>query len=230
LWKNDYRQAFDVSYLRRLNPDLYITVIDNPILIHQRLEKKPQWKGKLTLENVIHWQCVEELATKEAAQFTGKPFYLIPQAQPGSTLYELIFEPEKELTYLSSPMTHLNEEKRKKVEEFAEKLSKYVNVIKPIFIENIPPEWKLVVDNDTVNRDKKLIRQCKQVVVYFPEIVHSSGVITEQITGFENNEKVYTVFPSPHYSPFTSYPSDGIFYSEKEFFDFMEKRKQEKSI
>ncbi|MCW1296797.1 MAG: ATP-binding protein [Candidatus Parvarchaeota archaeon] len=226
LWKNDFRQAFDVSYLRRFNPDLYITIIDNPIKIHKKLEQNPQWKGKLNLGNVIHWQCVEELETKTAAQFAGKPFYLIPQGQPGSTLYELIFEPEKELTYLSAPITHLDAENMQKVDKFAKKLMEYKNVILPIFIGDAPLEWKLVVDNDTVNRDKKLVRQCREVVVYFPKIVHSSGVITEQITGFENNQKVYTIFPSPHYSPFTSYPSDYIFYSEDEFFKFLEEEKK----
>ncbi|MCS7138718.1 MAG: ATP-binding protein [Crenarchaeota archaeon] len=106
-WKKHVFQAFDFHYLNELSPDIFVTVSDSVLSIKQRLESSLQWKGRLTLKDILVWRDEEILLTKSIADYRGRPFYVIPSPSPGETLFNLAFKPDSKKAYLSYPITHL---------------------------------------------------------------------------------------------------------------------------
>ena len=86
---------------------------------------------------------------------------------------------------------------------------------------DIPEEIRIYDFYQTVYRDFQLIDQGTMVVVFYPEIVHSSGVVNEQAYGFRNNKYVFAVFPTANYSPFTSFFADKTFISVEDLIKFL---------
>lgn len=112
-WKKHVFQAFDFHYLNELSPDVFITVLDSALSIKTRLESSVQWRGRLTLKDILVWRDEETLLTKSIADYRRKPFYMIPFASPPETLYNLIFKPNSKKVYLSYPITHIEEQESK---------------------------------------------------------------------------------------------------------------------
>jgi adenylate kinase len=176
------------------------------------------------------WQEEEAFTTKLMAETMKKPFYIVARRQPPTTLYRLIFEHEvSEKVYLSYPMTHIKDEaKKNEIERLAEQLRKLGFVVfDPGTMElekvhvDIPEDIRVFDFYQTVYRDFQLIDQSTMVVVFYPEIVHSSGVVNEQAYGFRNNKYVFAVFPAENYSPFTSFFSDKTFISVDALIKFL---------
>jgi len=106
-WKKHVFQAFDFHYLNELSPDLFVTISDSVLSIKSRLESSLQWRGRLTLKDIIVWRDEEILLTKSIADYRSRPFYVIPFSSPGETLFNLAFKPDSKKAYLSYPITHL---------------------------------------------------------------------------------------------------------------------------
>ena len=87
--------------------------------------------------------------------------------------------------------------------------------------QEIPEDIRIFDFYQTVYRDFQLIDQGTVVVVFYPEIVHSSGVVNEQAYGFRNNKYVFAVFPAENYSPFTSFFADKTFISVEALIKFL---------
>ncbi len=243
-WRRYLLPAFDFFYLNRLSPDLFITVIDSIVDIKRRLEETGQWRGRLTLRDIITWQDEEVFITKILAEYQRKPFYIIPRKQPPSTLYNIMFNKKMEKVYLSYPMTHVEDYESyvRRVNEFKEKLSKFFVVFDPGYIDDyellveaykaisekrktveidgweIPLKEVLEVEKDlrdqTVRRDFMLIDQSDAVVVYYTLPTLSPGVLSEVIYSFTNNKDVYIIF-----TPSSRISPFFEYFSTKIFFD-----------
>jgi hypothetical protein len=214
-----------------LKPDLFITIIHIINEIYESLEANPLWKGMNNRLQLGIWQEEEAFTTKLMAETLKKPFYIVARRQPPTTLYRLIFEHEvSEKVYLSYPMTHIKEDSKKnEIKTLAAKLRDlgYV-VFDPGTMElekvhqDIPEEIRMYDFYQTVYRDFQLIDQGTMVIVFYPEIVHSSGVVNEQAYGFRNNKYVFAVFPAENFSPFTSFFADKTFMSVEDLIQFLQ--------
>lgn len=125
-WKKHVFQAFDFHYLNELSPDIFVTISDSVLSIKHRLESSLQWRGRLTLKDILVWRDEEILLTKSIADYRGKPFYIIPSPSPGNTLFNLAFKPDSKKAYLSYPITHLENKEASLASKdlFKEKLRK----------------------------------------------------------------------------------------------------------
>lgn len=105
-WKNCLRKAFDLFYLKEFEPDYYVTIVDNIGRIKARMERNRQWKGKLTIKEILIWRAEETLLTELMASYQEKKFYVIPQSLPVDAFLKVIYHNETPKIYLSYPMSH----------------------------------------------------------------------------------------------------------------------------
>jgi len=123
-WKKHIIQAFDFHYLDQIRPDVYISIIDSIATIRVRQDEMPQWRGQLSLKDIMVWRDEEVFVTKSIADFQRRPFFIIPREEPPRTLYELLYNPKAPRAYLSYPMTHsgADEENVRRKDAFKERL------------------------------------------------------------------------------------------------------------
>ncbi|RLE63816.1 MAG: hypothetical protein DRJ38_06650 [Thermoprotei archaeon] len=146
-WKKHLVPAFNFYYLNRLNPDLYITVIDNIHKVKARLEKRPHWRGRLSIKDLLIWRDEEVFITEMLAQYQNKPYYIIARDEGPELLYDIIYRVEKRRkkgetpalkAYLSYPITHVQEEFLVEKEEIKRRLKEAgVIVFDPISIKEV---------------------------------------------------------------------------------------------
>ncbi|MHA1214555.1 MAG: AAA family ATPase [Candidatus Hodarchaeales archaeon] len=231
-WREHLMPGWDFFYLTKLKPDIFLTVINVINDIYETLEANPLWGGMNNRLQLGIWQEEEAFTTKLIAEILKKPFYILARRQPPETLYRLIFEHEiSEKVYLSYPMTHIKDDsKKKEISRLAKELRNLGFVVfdpgtmeLDKIHEDIPEEIRVFDFYQTVYRDFQLIDQGTMVVVFYPEIVHSSGVVNEQAYGFRNNKYVFAVFPAENYSPFTSFFADKTFKSATDLIEFLKK-------
>jgi adenylate kinase len=227
-WKKIFMRAYDRFYVNELNPDMFVTFIDDTSAIQQRLNKRTQWVSqKLSSEELLLWQNVEVEVTASWAEFHRKDFYVMSVKQPMHGLYRLLFKKNIEPVYISMPMTHLPPEDQLKVSKFVKKLESYFVVFDPRTIEIATASARkadATTYNQTVTRDLYwLVKQSKKIIAYFPRLVSSPGAINELREGYETNKDVWIVYPQKLASPFLTYFSSRIFKSENEFFKFLGK-------
>ncbi|MGC8993491.1 MAG: AAA family ATPase [Candidatus Aenigmatarchaeota archaeon] len=223
-WKNGPENAFDISILNKIKPDIYITFINNSLKIMNNIYSDPKWgKDIINLEEIIIWQEVEVYTTKIFARLQNKPFYVYDISYPLETLYKLIFFDNMKKAYTSFPMTHFKE--LKKFELFINFLRKYMIVFNPIIEEDLvkinDKKIRKMLENWVVRRDYQLILQSDILVAYFPKVIYSAGVEKEIVYAHASHKEVYLIFPTKNVSPFASYYSDRIFNSLKEFKKFL---------
>jgi adenylate kinase len=137
-WKKRLRKAFDPSYLQELSPTHYVTITDSFSIIMERMNRSQQWKGKLTLEEVLKWREEETFLTRLIADYQQKKSYFITTKQPPET-FPAIFDEEVKKLYLSYPISHME----KKIEEWIseknenlDRLREYSIVFDPLDISD----------------------------------------------------------------------------------------------
>lgn len=248
-WKNYLMSAFDVHYLNKLQPDLYVTIIDSVLNVSRRLDESPAWKGRLSLKDILTWRDEEIFVTKMMASFQRKPHYIVAVEQPATTMYNLMFRPDMSKVYLSFPITLMidDTQKMQEVREFRDKLREYFEVFDPLAVEDteltygtgtdgdseeeyclsklsedfrIAPAEKAKIEDQTVIRDYMLIDQSDMVVVYYPTDKTSPGVLCEIIYGSTNNKEVHAVFKE-RVSPFLKFHCTKVFADSESFFDYL---------
>ncbi len=234
-WKKIFTRAYDQFYLSHLKADMFVAFIDDSRAIKPRLDAKEQWKlEKLTIQEILLWQNVEVEVTSSWADMYFKPFLVVPVKQPVSTFYKTLFCPEREMVYVSMPITHLqNKREQKKVDRFIVELNKYFIVFDPRVVEqsggfgvvNLKDKGDPTFFNQIVNRDFYwFVKQSKKIIVFFPKVVSSPGVINELREAHETNKNAWVIYPGKGGSPFLTYFSDKVFSNEKEFFRFLKKK------
>jgi adenylate kinase len=236
-WKKYLSPAFDTYYLSQLDPDLYVTIIDDYDAIQQRLEATDQWRGRLQLWEILVWRDEEVIITQILAQNFRKPHYVIARQEPPEILFDLMFRPERKRAYLSYPITAIEKEQPEqldKVMEFLAELRKYLTVFNPLAMSELERARRLlegndkgtaleimsILDDQTVARDYQFIDQSDMVIVYYPVKEPSPGVLSELIHGFSHDKEVYMVFPF-EISPFLQYYCTEIFQTGEELIDYL---------
>jgi len=236
-WKKFLSPAFDTYYLSQLDPDLYVTIIDDYDAIQQRLEATDQWRGRLQLWEILVWRDEEVIITQILAQNFRKPHYVIARQEPPEILFDLMFRPERKRAYLSYPITAIEKEEPEqldKVMDFLTELRKYLTVFNPLAMTELERARRLlegndkgtaleimsILDDQTVARDYQSIDQSDMVIVYYPVKEPSPGVLSELIHGYSHDKEVYMVFPY-EISPFLQYYCTKIFQTGEELIDYL---------
>jgi len=232
LWDGVFRSAFDEYYIKELNPDLFVTIIDSAFTIDKNLKRDSQWKPqKLDIKDILYWQNIEVKDTKGMANSQKKDFYAIARKQPPSTLYRLVFHPDLDKAYVSYPMSHLKDNKqREEIDRLIEFIDKHVIVFNPGTIEDAymgTGDVKKVIDDHTVYRDiDLLINQSDIVINIMPEsgeLIYTSGFDEEQTEGFRTNKNVWVIFPKEP-GPFTTHFSHELFKDYDSLKEYISKK------
>lgn len=147
-WKKHLLQAFNFYYVNRIDPDIYINVVDNAHSIYARLNSDEAWRNRLTIKDILVWRDEEFFITKMLADYRRKPCYLFPRREDPLMLERILFDVEKaskegrrrlKKAYLSYPITHVKGDEKffAEKEEIKKKLKDAGLVIfDPISIED----------------------------------------------------------------------------------------------
>ncbi|MBN2459866.1 AAA family ATPase [Candidatus Woesearchaeota archaeon] len=226
-WKKNFTNAFNWKYLKDLQPDMFVTLIDNTDIISKRMNVSEQWKEQgMTREQILAWQNVEVNVTDGWSQLLDKPHYIVPRNEASDVLYKLMFMPKAEVVYASFPMSNVSKEKvRKSIDKFVEKLGKYFVVLNPRSIE-LGEDFCDAEAAQTFLRDLRWFTgKANKIIVYFlPELVFSAGVLTEINHAFETTKEVWMIMPKRFYGPFEKHMISKMFHTEEEFFKFVKKK------
>jgi hypothetical protein len=227
LWKDNYTNAFDWDLLNVLNPDMYITLIDNTKRIKQKLDSSTQFSPQnMTEDDILKWQNHEVNIVKGWSQIQHKEHYILPRHESEGLLYKLMFHPEIEPVYASFPMTHITEEDAKIIDNFVKRLNEYFAIITPRSIE-LDKNYSADEGAQTILRDLKwFTKKVNKVIVNYlphrPELPFSAGVWSEVLEGFYTTKDVIGLFPKKeNYGPFEKYFIKMV-NSEEEFFSYIE--------
>jgi hypothetical protein len=218
-WKNQFTIANPLKFIKEVQPDHFVTMIDDANRIAERLEEDPKWRQSMpSIDTLCSWQnCEAELNRNNAMELDAKEFTLYSSYHP-RVLHELLQCPRKETAYFSFPMTHLqSEEGHRRVKEFERQLWKYFTVLVPVELKKFTD----LLGDQVVRHDLKwLIGGVDHVVAYFPEIVPSHGVVSEIKEAHEHGKTVSLITKSR--GPFERHFSSNKFSRKAEFFDWLE--------
>lgn len=109
-WKHGLFHAFDHHQIRQLDPDLFITLVDNVDAAHERLEREHDLDH--TLKDILVWREEEIVVTETMAEAVAGygHAYVLSRSNPrinAKAMYRLMFEPNRKRVYPSFPMTHV---------------------------------------------------------------------------------------------------------------------------
>jgi len=250
-WKTDYLKAIPEHMLRRVNPDILVTMIHNLKDIKENLDKNYSHRFVgIDVTDILYWQNREVEETKnwaDSLRITRNNF-VVARNEPAETLYKIIFEDDKKKIYLSYPMSYSGE--KAKATEMINKLRDmgYI-VFDPASIDDIkyveclmnsnPEMYEGLaenVDDQTVKIDYLLIDQSDMVIVRYPQekipgyesrsdgmyIPLSVGVICEMVHGHYSGKRVYAIWlPEKDPSPFFEYYCKKYFRKEEELLEYL---------
>ena len=109
-WRHGLFPAFDFDQLIEFQPDLFICLVDNIEVVHDRLHAEHDIDA--TLKDCMVWREEEILATELMAQAVGcrNSFYVLSRGRHQSTTetcYRLIARNDMKKVYPSFPMSHV---------------------------------------------------------------------------------------------------------------------------
>lgn len=214
-WNKFLKSGFDVHYLNRMDPDIYVNIVDNAVKIHAYLKDDSQWFERLTLEEIITWRDEEMFLTETLASFQKKEFFLIAAEEIISCLGNMLLYPERKKIYMSFPITAIQQEQPELLDEatsIANKLREKYIVFNPLSVkdlmdvEGLSKSTMKHLNAATVWRDFKLISQSNMIAVYYPVEKNSPGVNQEIMYAFTHGKEVYLYYPkkfglSPFWDP-----------------------------
>ena len=112
-WKHGLFLAYDHNQIAELDPDLYVTLVDNVDSVHERLKREHEIRH--TLKDILVWREEEIVVTEAMAEaVAGYGYtYLFSRGDlriTSQSLYRLMYEPQRKRVYPSYPMTHVLDE------------------------------------------------------------------------------------------------------------------------
>lgn len=221
-WRGGPLNLINSKDMRLINPDFFISVVNDPKNINSNLQKKRSWEDKAVDEyEIALWSELEMYTTDLVSNSIGKKNYVIGSKEDPQTLYELVYNPGKPKAYISYTMEH-RKDSYEKLENFIKNIKRYLIVFNPkavdidAYKQNANERTKNLIFNQTVRRDFHLVDQTDITIVYLSDLVYSSGVDSERMHAHFTGKKVLLYFPFEKYSPFTPYFVDNMFKSESE--------------
>lgn len=135
-WKHGLFLAYDHHQIAELNPDLYVTLVDDLDAVHERLLREHEIDH--TLKDILVWREEEIVVTQamaEAIAGYGKALVLSRSNIEinAQSLYRLMFEPQRKRAYPSFPMTHVLDlpDVLREIEDFRKTLATYFITFDP---------------------------------------------------------------------------------------------------
>ncbi len=108
-WRHGLFAAFDYDQLAKLEPDLFVCLVDNVEVVHDRLHAEHDIDA--TLKDCMVWREEEILATELMSKAVpGSQFYIVSRGRHQSTartLFRLVCRPDMRRVYPSFPMSHV---------------------------------------------------------------------------------------------------------------------------
>ncbi len=108
-WRHGLFSAFDYDQTAKLNPDLFICLVDNIEVVHHRLHAEHEIDA--TLKDCMVWREEEILATELMSKaIPSSKFYILSRGRHQATtqqLFRLICRPNMRKVYPSFPMSHV---------------------------------------------------------------------------------------------------------------------------
>ena len=143
-WRHGLFAAFDFDQMEKLDPDVFICLVDNIEVVHHRLHRDHDIDA--TLKDCMVWREEEILATEMMAQALRKPFYIVSRGRHDTTTrttFRLVCRPEMKKVYPSFPMSHVVDmpDVLKEIEEFRAKLADHFVTFDPADVDE-----KLLLD------------------------------------------------------------------------------------
>ncbi|MCL4372927.1 ATP-binding protein [Candidatus Parvarchaeota archaeon] len=221
-WRGGPLSLINSKDMRVLNPDFFISILNDPKNVNKNLQKKKSWEDKTVDEyEIALWSELELYTADLISNSINKKNYVVGSKEDPNTLYELIYRPDKPKAYISYTIEH-RKSGYEALEKFIKKIKKYLIVFNPkavdidAYKENTNEKTKNLIFNQTVRRDFHLIDQTDITIVYLSDLVYSSGVDGERMHAHFTGKKVLLYFPFEKYSPFTPYFVDNMFKSESD--------------
>jgi adenylate kinase len=135
-WRHGLFPAFDFDLIRRLEPDMFICIVDNVEVVHHRLHQEHDIDA--TLKDCMVWREEEILATELLAEAMGcrNQFYILSRGRQADTIetaLRLITRPDMRKVYPSFPMSHVVDmpDVLAEIDDFRAKLAKHFIAFDP---------------------------------------------------------------------------------------------------
>lgn len=229
-WNKVLYDSKNARFIDRINADRYVTLINTPkAILRNYAVNMPQWKEQnLTAEEIMDWQNTEAVITANHwAEARNKRHLAIPRNQPPETLFKYLVNPEMPLVYASFPMTQLEhsptyKESEQKISDFIAFLREYFVVLDPRTIE-VDMAGGDKEKRNTSHRDIDwFVSETDITACYFPELVHSSGALTEIGAAKKSGKDVWLTIPKSATSPFDDENCTRFFNSLENLMEFVE--------
>ena len=137
-WERGLFHTFDFDLLARLNPDMYIVLIDDVDAIYSRLaEREDPHIFDFSLKDIMIWREEEVITTEMVALAQSKLHFIIPRKNPIDTIFKIMFRDDLKKSYVSFPITKVLDKPDivKRTNEFRETLAKHLIVFDPYTIQ-----------------------------------------------------------------------------------------------
>ncbi|MEL6797390.1 MAG: ATP-binding protein, partial [Planctomycetota bacterium] len=108
-WRHGLFSAFDFDQIHAFKPDLFICLVDNIEVVHERLHGEHVIDANL--KDLMVWREEEILATELMSQAVpGSKFYIVSRGRHATTertMFRLVTRPDLMTVYPSFPMSHV---------------------------------------------------------------------------------------------------------------------------
>ena len=108
-WRHGLFSAFDYDQIQKFEPDMFIVLVDNIEVVHQRLHGEHEVDA--TLKDCMVWREEEILATELMAKAVpNSQFYIVSRGrhiETTRTMFRLVCRPDMKKVYPSFPMSHV---------------------------------------------------------------------------------------------------------------------------
>jgi len=135
-WQYGLFNALDIDLIHTLDPNMYITLIDDVDSIYLRLKQKEEGGPSFSLKDILVWREEEIITTEMIALVQGKPFYILPRKNPIDTIAKLAFGDQLKKAYLSFPITKVRDKEAvlEKIRSFKNMMANKLIIFDPITI------------------------------------------------------------------------------------------------
>lgn len=172
MYKNShYISPVDWNLLRRFQPDLFISFIDDVIDIWWRINHGPNRQvssEQFKLRELMAWRSAEIMKTDTLAKYlfpdSNRPHYVVAIKHPKETLRKLILKPRKLRVYAAYPITDAKKAKSnpeinydiiREIDKNRSILHERYTVFDPVTIDEF--ELKMVLDKWKQNKSSEKI-------------------------------------------------------------------------
>ncbi|MBX3321461.1 MAG: AAA family ATPase [Phycisphaeraceae bacterium] len=171
-WRHGLFAAFDFDQVRKLEPTVFICLVDNIEVVHHRLHAEHDIDA--TLKDCMVWREEEILATELMSQaIPGSRFYIVSRGRHSETyrtMFQLVCRPQMRKVYPSFPMSHVADmpEVQAEIDSFRSALAQHFVTFDPGDVDE-----KLLLD--------RALEAVKQGRDFFDHMPHQLGGVQSEM-------------------------------------------------